>query len=60
MDETPVFLTLSELTQLNRIFNIIGEENLRANYFTRADIEDVYSVLGKVRTAKEELELESA
>lgn len=60
MDETPVFLTLSELTQLNRIFNIIGEENLRANYFTQADIDDVYSVLEKVRTAKEELELESA
>lgn len=35
-------LTASELTNLKRIFNIIGEENLKANYFTKADIADVY------------------
>jgi hypothetical protein len=58
-NETPVFFTHAELTQLNRIFNIIGEEALRANYFTKSDIEDVYSVLEKVRTAKEQLELEN-
>lgn len=58
--EEAVFFTHVELTQLNRIFNIIGEEALRANYFTKSDIEDVYSVLEKVRTAKEDLELARA
>ncbi|HAU91683.1 MAG TPA: hypothetical protein DCW59_04935 [Alteromonas sp.] len=58
--EEAVFFTHAELTQLNRIFNIIGEETLRANYFTKSDIEDVYSVLEKVRTAKEDLELARA
>lgn len=58
--EEAVFFTHAELTQLNRIFNIIGEEALRANYFTKSDIEDVYSVLEKVRTAKEDLELARA
>tara|TARA_Y100001968_G_scaffold102797_1_gene92762 strand:- start:6829 stop:7020 length:192 start_codon:yes stop_codon:yes gene_type:complete len=58
--EEAVFFTHAELTQLNRIFNIIGEEALRANYFTKSDIEDVYSVLEKVRTAKEYLELARA
>lgn len=48
-EEIPVFFTLGELTQLNRLFDVIGEETLRANYFTKADIESVYSVLGKVR-----------
>ena len=54
--EFEVFLTASELTNLNRIFNIIGEESLKANYFTKADIADVYSVLEKVRIAKDEAE----
>ena len=58
--EEAVFFTHAELTQLNRLFNIIGEEALRANYFTKSDIEDVYSVLEKVRTAKEGLELARA
>ncbi|MCH2057915.1 MAG: hypothetical protein MK214_15140 [Thalassotalea sp.] len=59
-NETAVFLNYSELTQLNRIFNIISEDTLRANLFTTADIDDMYSVLEKVREAKEELELEGA
>tara|TARA_B100001063_G_scaffold244727_1_gene278325 strand:+ start:5903 stop:6094 length:192 start_codon:yes stop_codon:yes gene_type:complete len=53
-EEFPIFLTHSELTNLNRIFNIIGEEALKANYFTKADIADVYSVLEKVRITKDE------
>ena len=53
-EEFPIFLTHSELTNLNRIFNIIGEEALKANYFTKADIADVYSVLEKVRLTKDE------
>ena len=55
-NEFEVFLTASELTNLNRIFNIISEEALKANYFTKADIKDVYSVLEKVRIAKDEAE----
>jgi len=58
--EFEVFLTASELTNLNRIFNIIGEEALKANYFTKADIADVYSILEKVRTAIFEAELDEA
>ena len=49
-----------ELKNLNRMFNIIGEEALKANYFTKSDIEDVYSILGKVRTAIFEAELDEA
>lgn len=59
-NEFEVFFTASELTNLNRIFNIIGEEALKANYFTRADIADVYSVLEKVRIAKDEAECSEA
>lgn len=57
--EFEVFFTHSEMANLNRIFDIIGEEALRANYFTKADIEDIYSVLAKVRIAKDEAELDS-
>jgi hypothetical protein len=57
-EEFPIFLTHSELTNLNRIFNIIGEEALKANYFTKADIADVYSVLEKVRITKDEAEVD--
>jgi len=46
----PIFLTHGELANLNRIFDILGEEHLKANWFTRGDIEDIYSVLEKVRT----------
>jgi hypothetical protein len=49
-----------ELKNLNRMFNIIGEEALKANYFTKSDIEDVYSILGKVRTAIFEAEIDEA
>lgn len=56
--EFEVFLTASELTNLNRIFNIVGEEALKANYFTKADIADVYSVLEKVRITMDEAEIE--
>lgn len=56
-EEIMVPFTHAELTQMNRIFNIIGEEALRANFFTKADIEHVYSVIGKVREGIEELEL---
>ena len=58
--EFPVHLTETELKNLNRIFNIIGEEALKANYFTKSDIEDVYSTLEKVRTAMFEAELDEA
>ena len=58
--EYGVFLTQSELNNLNRLFNIIGEEALKANYFTKNDIADVYSVIGKVRRALEEAELDGA
>lgn len=56
--EFPVHLTEMELRNLNRIFGIIGEEALKANYFTRSDVADVYSIIGKVRTAIEEMELD--
>lgn len=56
--EFPVHLTETELKNLNRIFNIIGEEALKANYFTKSDIEDVYSILGKVRTTMFEEEID--
>jgi len=58
--EFPVHLTETELKNLNRMFNIIGEEALKANYFTKSDIEDVYSILEKVRTAMFEAELDEA
>ena len=58
--EFPVHLTDTELKNLNRMFNIIGEEALKANYFTKSDIEDVYSILEKVRTAMFEAELDEA
>ena len=58
--EFPVHLTEMELKNLNRMFNIIGEEALKANYFTKSDIEDVYSILEKVRTAIFEAELDEA
>ncbi|AZU97321.1 hypothetical protein [Alteromonas phage P24] len=58
--EFPVHLTETELKNLNRMFNIIGEEALKANYFTKSDIEDVYSILEKVRTAIFEAELDEA
>lgn len=51
-------LTKSELINLNRLFNIVGEEALKANWFTKSDIEDIYSVIGEVRTAIEEMELD--
>ena len=53
----PIFLTHGELANLNRIFDILGEEALKANWFTQNDIEDVYSVLEKVRTGLEEMQL---
>tara|TARA_Y100000052_G_C2935881_1_gene77366 strand:+ start:345 stop:551 length:207 start_codon:yes stop_codon:yes gene_type:complete len=59
-DEQMVSFTGEELTVLNRIFKFVGEEHLRANYFTKADIEAVYSVLGKVRTGLEEWQLDHA
>lgn len=58
--ESPLHLTEMELKNLNRMFNIIGEEALKANYFTKSDIEDVYSILEKVRTAIFEAELDEA
>ncbi|MEM7419923.1 hypothetical protein NO989_04515 [Alteromonas sp. DY56-G5] len=58
--EFPLHLTEMELKNLNRMFNIIGEEALKANYFTKSDIEDVYSILEKVRTAIFEAELDEA
>ena len=58
--EFPLHLTEMELKNLNRMFNIIGEEALKANYFTKSDIEDVYSILEKVRTAMFEAELDEA
>lgn len=58
--EFPLHLTEMELKNLNRMFNIIGEEALKANYFTKSDIEDVYSILGKVRTAIFEAEIDEA
>ncbi len=58
--EFPVHLTETELKNLNRMFNIIGEEALKANYFTKIDIEDVYSILEKVRTAMFEAKLDEA
>ena len=57
-EEYELFLTASELTNLKRIFNIIGEENLKANYFTKADIADVYSVLEKLIITMDEAEIE--
>lgn len=51
MIEQEISLNVEELTVLNRLFNILGEENLRANFFTRADIDNTYSVLEKVREA---------
>jgi hypothetical protein len=56
--EHELHLTASELTNLKRIFNIIGEENLKANYFTKADIADVYSVLEKLIITMDEAEIE--
>lgn len=50
-------LTKSELINLNRIFHILGKEHLKANWFTKSDIEDIYSVIGHVRTGIEEMEL---
>ena len=58
--EFPLHLTEMELKNLNRMFNIFGEEALKANYFTKSDIEDVYSILEKVRTAIFEAELDEA
>ncbi|MEM7421188.1 MAG: hypothetical protein AAF364_15880 [Pseudomonadota bacterium] len=58
--EFPLHLTEMELKNLNRMFNIIGEEALKANYFTKSDIDDVYSILEKVRTAIFEAELDEA
>ena len=58
--EFPVHLTETELKNLNRMFNIIGEEQLKANYFTKSDIEDVYSILEKVRTTMFESEIDEA
>ena len=58
--EFPLHLTEMELKNLNRMFNIIGEEALKANYFTKSDIEDVYSILEKVRTAIFEAEIDEA
>jgi hypothetical protein len=57
-EEYELHLTASELTNLKRIFNIIGEENLKANYFTKADIADVYSVLEKLIITMDEAEIE--
>jgi len=45
MTEQPIHLTLNELQNLNRIFDILGEEALKANFFTKQDIEDIYSVM---------------
>lgn len=56
--EHELHLTASELTNLKRIFNIIGEENLKANYFTKADIADVYSVLEKIIITMDEAEID--
>ena len=58
--EFPLHLTEMELKNLNRMFNIIGEEALKANYFTKSDIEDAYSILEKVRTAIFEEEIDEA
>ena len=58
--EFPLHLTEMELKNLNRMFNIIGEEALKANYFTKSDIEDVYSILEKVRTTMFEAEIDEA
>ena len=55
--EEAVFLTQNELTNLNRLFNIVGEEALKANWFTRSDIEDIYNVMEKVRTGLYEIQL---
>lgn len=55
--EEAVFLTHSELTNLNRLFGILGEQQLKANWFTKADIESVYSVLEKTRIALDEISL---
>ena len=55
--EEAVFLTQNELTNLNRLFNIVGEEALKANWFTRSDIEDIYNVMEKVRTGLHEIQL---
>ncbi|MFC4699352.1 hypothetical protein ACFO4O_04160 [Glaciecola siphonariae] len=60
IDETGIFLTHNELVQLNRIFKIIGEDNLRTHYFIKTDIEAVYEVMGKVCEAIEEMELDGA
>lgn len=57
-NEHGVFLTPSELINLSRIFNIVGEEALKANYFTKADIENVYSVVGKVKVAIDEAQMD--
>jgi len=58
MSETAVFFTLDELKNLNRTFNILSEEALKAHYFTKADIESIYNVIGKVREGIEEIELD--
>jgi len=58
MSETAVFFTLEELKNLNRTFNILSEEVLKANYFTKGDIESIFNVIGKVREGIEEIELD--
>lgn len=57
-NEFEVFFTASELTNLKRIFNIIGEENLKANYFTKADIANVYSAYEKLVITMDEAEID--
>lgn len=59
MNETTyeISLTKSELINLNRIFGIVGEEALKANWFTKSDISDIYSVIGHVLTAIDEMEV---
>jgi hypothetical protein len=55
-----ISLTKSQLENLNRVFGIIGEEALKANWFTKSDIEDIYGVYGKVLQAIEEKEIDEA
>lgn len=55
--EEGIYLTQGELKNLNRLFNIIGVEALKANYFTKSDIDDIYSVMEKVRIGLDEITL---
>jgi len=56
-EEVLVSFTPAQLLVVNRLFDVVDETILRAHYFTKADIENIYGALGQIREGLDEVAL---